>query len=179
MTAVPTLPTPDALTALADQHGAGVLRYLRSLVGDGDTARDLLQETFLRLHGRAEGAGAPLVYTVARSCAIDHLRRRRVRRRAEVVDPAAREAAAARHPAPVGRQPDREHENRRLRADLLAALALLPEDQRSVFHLSEIEGLPYAEIAAILAVSPGTIASRKHHAVRKLRDELRRRGHGA
>jgi len=179
MTAVPTLPTPDALTALAERHGPGVLRYLRSLVGDGEAARDLLQETFVRLHGRADGAGAPLVYRVARTCAIDHLRRRRVRNRSEVRDPAVREAATARQPAPAGRRPDREFENRRLRADLLAALAALPEDQRSVFHLSEIEGLPYAEIAAVLGVSPGTIASRKHHAVRRLRDELRRRGHGA
>lgn len=81
--------------------------------------------------------------------------------------------------APELRRPDRALENRQLRDDLLAALSTLPEDQRSVFHLSEIEGLSYAEIAAILAVSPGTIASRKHHAVRRLREFLRRRGHGA
>ncbi|MFO7653190.1 MAG: RNA polymerase sigma factor [Candidatus Krumholzibacteriia bacterium] len=177
MIAAPSPPPPAtlaALAALAETHAAGVLRYLRSLVGDGETARDLLQETFLRLHGRADGAGAALVYTVARSCAIDHLRRRKVRALREVPD----ETASATAVAAAGR-PDRDLETRELRADLLAALAILPEDQRSVFHLSEIEGLSYAEIATIVGVSPGTIASRKHHAVRKLRDELRRRGHGA
>ena len=66
-----------------------------------------------------------------------------------------------------------------LRQDLLLTLSHLPEDQRTVFHLSEIEGLTYAEIATVLDVSPGTIASRKHHAVSKLRTALRRRGHGA
>lgn len=169
-------PAASDLSALVAQHAAGVLRYLRSLVGDPDVAQDLLQETFLRLHARANGAGAALVFTVARSCAIDHVRRRQVRARREVpADAAADETSTAR----AGQRPDRDLENSQLRDDLLAALATLPEDQRSVFHLSEIEGLTYAEIAAIVGVSPGTIASRKHHAVRKLRDELRRRGHGA
>ncbi len=63
--------------------------------------------------------------------------------------------------------------------DLLEALAGLPEDQRTVFHLSEIEGLSYEEISTVLEVRPGTIASRKHHAVLKLRNTLRRCGHGA
>jgi len=163
------------LTALVENHGAGVFRYLRSLVGDADLARDLAQDTFLKLHAHADKAGAALFFTVARSCALDHLRRQRVRRGRET---AAGEPLLAAAPAPASDRPDRNLENRELRDDLLAALATLPEDQRSVFHLSEIEGLSYAEIAGILAVSPGTIASRKHHAVRKLREELRRRGHG-
>jgi RNA polymerase sigma factor (sigma-70 family) len=167
---------PARLAALVESHGAGVVRYLRSLVGDGDLARDLAQDTFLKLHAHADGAGAALVFTVARSCALDHLRRQKVRRGHEVTDA---ESLAAAAPAPERYRPDRDLENRQLRDDLLAALATLPEDQRSVFHLSEIEGLAYAEIAAILEVSPGTIASRKHHAVRRLREYLRRRGHGA
>jgi len=166
----------DQLAALADRYAAGVYRYLRSLVGDPETARDLVHDTFLKLRGHVRDAGAALVFTVARSCALDHLRRRRVRNAHETT---ASESLLATTRAPAGDEPDRALANRELCEDLLAALALLSEDQRSVFHLSEIEGLTYAEIAAILAVSPGTIASRKHHAVRRLRDELRRRGHGA
>ena len=169
-------PKPDSLTALQRTHAAGVQRYLRVLVGDEDLARDLAQDTFVRLLPHADEAGTALVFTVARSCALDHLRRRRTRARHEsAFDQSRLEAvpAAARH------QPDRDLENDQLRDDLLTALAALPEDQRSAFHLSEIEGLSYAEIADILDVSPGTIASRKHHAVRKLREHLRRRGHGA
>ncbi len=171
-----TQPPDGNLTTLVEQHGAGVFRYLRSLVGDPEIARDLAQDTFVRLHAHAGVATAALVFTAARSCALDHLRRRRVRRgRETTADDESVETAAG----PERQRPDRDFENRALRDDLTAALAALPEDQRSVFHLSEIEELSYAEIAAILAVSPGTIASRKHHAVRKLRDYLRRRGHGA
>ena len=166
----------DPLAELAQRHAAGVFRYLRSMVGDAEAARDLVQDTFLRLRGQADGAGPGLVFTAARTCALDHLRRRKTRR---AVETALDDRIVEIVPSRRADWPDRDAENAELRADLLDALAALPEDQRSVFHLSEIEGLRYDEIAAVLGVSPGTIASRKHHAVRKLRDLLRRRGHGA
>ena len=166
----------DSWTRLVDRHGAGVLRYLRSMVGDEDAARDLVQETFLKLRGRADEPGPGLVYTAARSCAIDHLRRQGARRMHEV---ACEPAVAASWPARQSDNPDTALEEKMLRGALLEALAALTEDQRTVFHLSEIEGLPYARIAEVLGVPPGTIASRKHHAVLKLRDHLRRLGHDA
>ena len=166
----------EALAQLASQHADGVFRYLRSLVQHEDTARDLLQDTFLRLEPHAETAGPGLVFATARSCALDRMRRRNVRRRHHADLDAHTLAVVS---APSSSRPDRTVEADEFRRDLLEALAALPEQQRSVFHLSEIEGLPYAEIARILGVSPGTIASRKHHALRKLREYLGRRGHGA
>jgi RNA polymerase sigma-70 factor (ECF subfamily) len=166
---------PDSLAALAQRHAAGVFRYLRALLGDGNAARDLTQDTFLRLRASADEAGPGLVFAAARSCALDHLRRRKVRERVEGEWDDRVEATAASKPA---ERPDRVLEDAESRADFLRALGQLPEIQRSVFHLSEIEGLSYAEIARVLQLSPGTIASRKHHAVRKLRELLRRRGHG-
>ena len=163
------------LARLVADHGSGVFRYLRSLVGDEETARDLVQDSFLKLEPRAAEAGRALVYTVARNIAIDHLRRQHTRNRHTS---RADFQIVAEQVGSERERPDRVLENTTLRRDLLAALAQLPEDQRSVFHLSEIEGLAYADIASILAVSPGTIASRKHHAVRKLRTLLRSHGHG-
>lgn len=163
------------MTALVAAHAAGVQRYLRVLTGDAELARELAQETFLKLNAHAEAAGSALIFTIARSCALDHWRRQRVRAGHE--RPAtARDVADA--PSATGARPDRAFETRQLGDDLRAALAALPEDQRSAFHLSEIEGLTYAEIASILGISAGTIASRKHHAVRKLREYLERLGHG-
>lgn len=166
---------PNRLTDLALAHAAGVHRYLRVLTGDADLARDLAQETFLKLDKHAADAGSALVFTVARSCALDHLRRQQVRNRHVRPVTARDEETTA---AAAASRPDRALENQQLELDLRAALVALPEVQRSVFHLSEIEGLTYAEIAAILGVSSGTIASRKHHAVRKLREHLERLGHG-
>ena len=64
--------------------------------------------------------------------------------------------------------------------DLLAldeALQELPEDQRSVFLLSEGEGMKYEQIAEVMDIPAGTVASRKHHAARALREDLERLGH--
>jgi len=174
MLLAPLETSSDSLARLATRHSAGVFRYLRSLVRDGEVARDLVQETFLRLRENADQAGPGLVFTVARSCALDYLRRRKTHERVEVQleDRTVPEAAAR-----SSQRPDHQLQDAEFRRDLLHALSLLSEEQRSVFHLSEIEGLSYGGIARILNVSPGTIASRKHHAVRKLREQLRRRGH--
>ena len=166
----------QGLESLIQEHSASVFRYLRSMTGDEDAAHDVLQDTFLKLGPYGDEAGRALVFTAARSCALDYLRRRQTRNRRETPVEAERLIQF-----PGRRQDSPEHHlhNKRLRQDLLEALAGLPEDQRTVFHLSEIEGLSYEEISTVLEVRPGTIASRKHHAVLKLRNTLRRCGHGA
>ncbi len=166
----------DPWERLARQYSPGVFRFLRSMVGDEDTARDLVQDTFLKLRPHADKAGKALVFTIARSCALDYFRRSRTRQNHEITSPAD---FLNQHPAKSQDWPDSHMKIQSLRQDLVQSLGQLPEDQRTVFHLSEIEGLSYAEIATVLDVSPGTIASRKHHAVSKLRTTLRRRGHGA
>ena len=52
----------------------------------------------------------------------------------------------------------------------------VPEKLRAVFLLSEGEGLSYAEIGQALGCSPGTVASRKHHAVKQLRRLMEEQG---
>lgn len=46
----------------------------------------------------------------------------------------------------------------------------LPPEQRACMHLSFVEGLSLAEIAQVMAIPTNTVASRIHHAKRKLRD---------
>jgi len=158
-------------------HLAGrVFRYLRSLVGDAEEARDLVQEVWLRLGARPD-AGEALVFTAARQCGISHLRRRATRRRVLAEDAGDEVAAAV--AAPARERPDARLEETDRREALRRALGVLSEEQRSVFHLTEVEGLRYAEVAEVLGVPAGTVASRKHLAVVRLREEMRRRGHDA
>ena len=67
-------------------------------------------------------------------------------------------------------------EGERRRA-LRRALAGLEGEARAVLLLSEIEDLSYAEIGHILGCPPGTVGSRKHHTIRRLRRELEGTGH--
>lgn len=164
-----------ALAALYDRHGAAVFRFLSAQTRDSERARDLCQETFLRLDrtlGRGDLPGEALVFRIARNLLVSDWRR--ARRAARWRDPAPEAAEAAAGPGPT---PAQALEQGELRRALAAALAALPEAQRSVILLSEVEGLPYQAVAAILDIPPGTVASRKHEAIARLRESLRRFGH--
>ena len=65
-------------------------------------------------------------------------------------------------PEPVDDDPSPEDSalSAELRAGLEAALALLPEDQRTAIVLCDVDGLDYAEIAAVMKTSLGTVKSR-------------------
>ncbi|MBU0742884.1 sigma-70 family RNA polymerase sigma factor [bacterium] len=173
--------TEDAFARLVDRDLDRVWRFLRALLHDADLARDIAHETFLRLRGAmAEGRAridrdglphAAYVFAAARNAAMSHLRQTRTQRRRIVpLDMGGRDV-------PDAPPPDRELDRAELRSALDAALATLDETHRSVFLLSEIEGLRYEEIAEVLDIPPGTVASRKHHAAQRLRRELERTGH--
>jgi len=68
------------LAALYDRHGAGAFRFLGAQTGDAARARDLCQETFLRLAGpleRGEVPGEALVCRLARNLLVRDWRRGR------------------------------------------------------------------------------------------------------
>ena len=68
--------------------------------------------------------------------------------------------------------PGRGVERAELSAALSAAIATLPQGQREVLMLREIDGLSYAEIAEALGISKGTVMSRLHYARRKVQQLL-------
>ncbi|MBD3337030.1 MAG: sigma-70 family RNA polymerase sigma factor [Candidatus Eisenbacteria bacterium] len=165
---------------LVERFADRIYRFLLSLTGDEDMARDLTQETFLKLH-RSRGpddpaAAAAYVFAAARNTALSRLRRRLVEGRHLAQVPS--EDLERLHPAPSHEGPERKLEARELSRALRQALEELPEILRAAFLLSEIEELSYAEIGRILDCPPGTVASRKHLAVQRLRRSLRRFGHG-
>ena len=56
--------------------------------------------------------------------------------------------------------------------ELEAALSELPVEQREIFELTELEGLPVKEIAKTTGVPVNTLLSRKHYAIKHLRKRL-------
>lgn len=167
------------LPLLIEQFTDRVHRFLLSMIGDGEMARDLTQETFLKLQSADPRlpdrfSAAAYVLAAARNTALSHLRRRTLERRhVSLHPPEELEAIAGRAGSA---DPSRDRERSELRTALLRALADLPEEQRAAFLLSEVERLSYEEIAGVMACSSGTVASRKHAAVEKLRRDLRRNG---
>ncbi len=165
--------TPDQIfVQLVNTYLDRVFRYLVNLTRDQEVSRDLCHETFLNLRKQVDqgtNVGEAYVFTTARNTALS-------RWRSDKREESRREAWGQNHVPPAG-STSAAAENNELQRALHDALSLLSEGQRSVFLLSEVEGLKYEQIATVLGISAGTVASRKFKAVRILRDELRRLGH--
>jgi RNA polymerase sigma-70 factor (ECF subfamily) len=163
-----------AFVELVDRYLDRVYRFLRNLTRSEDAAREAAHEAFIRLRGRLETGERPgeaYVFATARNTALSHWRaaRNEVRKRET--------AAGIWCGATSGSVPGGSLEQSELRSGLQAALETLPEDQRSVFLLSSVEGLKYAQIAEIMDIPAGTVGSRKNAAIAALRKELERTGH--
>lgn len=151
-------------------HGA-VIR----LVGP-DHVEDVVMDTFLKAwQGLPRYSGfsslSTWLFRIARNCALDHIRREKVRRTDSLDDEAYRSG---------GRQVEDTHmENP---AELLIrseavqsvreAVALLPVSHRDVIELRYVDELSYAEISSVLGISIGTVMSRLFHGHAKLRKLL-------
>jgi RNA polymerase sigma-70 factor (ECF subfamily) len=149
-----------------------LLGVLRSGMGDEETARDLVQQTFLQLHRarrdyRPDHPLRPWLLTIAYNLKRDHWRRRG--RRPEVPLNGAPEQINGRTPSQAL---ERERRARRLRA----ALAELAEDQRQVIELHWYGGVGFAEIAETLGASLSAVKVRAHRGYKKLRGLLEDNG---
>jgi RNA polymerase sigma-70 factor, ECF subfamily len=135
-----------------------------------DVADDVTQEAFLRAWrslerfelGRPFG---PWVCRIAANLAVNHVRSPRAR---EEGLPEAHAETRSREPGPLGALLDAEGAR-----VLEAALAELPQEQRAVLVLRAVEELSYAEIAASLGISAGTVMSRLYRARERLAIALR------
>jgi RNA polymerase sigma-70 factor (ECF subfamily) len=155
------------LRALVEAHYDFIWRSMKRLSVPPADLADCVQQVFLvasrKLSTIAEGSERSFLIGTALRVASD-ARRARERRREVPEDEAA-------SPCCPGPQPDEIADQRRLRALLDEVLAAMPEDLRVVFILFELEEMPTQEIAALLDLPSGTVASR----LRRAREEFDRR----
>jgi len=157
--------------------GQIVRRYHRLVVsvawrlsGDPELANDVAQETFLAAwlglpSFRPEGDASLRAWLcrIAHNRAVDALRSRRPQ---VSFDRLTLVSESDRGGLPV--VDSVEVQRAETRPAVQAAVLALPDDLRAVIVLREFEGLSYAEIAAALAIPPGTVMSRLHTARRRL-----------
>jgi RNA polymerase sigma-70 factor (ECF subfamily) len=162
--AAPAVPAQDArarIAALVSQHYDFIWRSLRRLGVAEANVDDAAQKVFLvalrRLDTIAVGSEQPFLFGTAMRIAADA--RRTAARAREMADDAA--VAAEVDPAPT---PEELADNKRAREKLDEVLDTMPIELRTVFVLFELEEMTMAEIAALVAVPPGTVASRLRRA---------------
>jgi RNA polymerase sigma-70 factor (ECF subfamily) len=81
-----------------------------------------------------------------------------------------------RHEATTDRSMDEAMSAHEDHVRVRAAVEALPEDLRRVIMLCNYSDLNYKQVAHVLSIPPGTVGSKRHRAVRLLREHLRREG---
>ncbi len=147
---------------------------LRYAGGDRSQAEDLVQETMLKAfrawHSYQPGTSARAwLVAILRNTFLNSLRRQR--RETPAAD-LSRDALDSLHARMAEADPEGEFFDRIVDDRVLEALDRLPTDFREVVQLSDVEGLPYAEIAQALAIPVGTVKSRLFRARRQLQSDL-------
>ncbi|WP_437293385.1 RNA polymerase sigma factor [Sorangium sp. So ce426] len=159
-------PSAERYRALVDAHFDFIWRSLRGLGVPAGSADDAAQHVFLiayqKLAEIAPDRERSFLFGTALGVAANA--RRAGARRRELCDDGAMAAAADDAP-----NPEQLIEMKQARALLDDVLDAMEEDLRVVFVLFELEGVPTEEIAAMLGLAKGTVASR----LRRAREDFR------
>jgi RNA polymerase sigma-70 factor, ECF subfamily len=176
-------PSTDAALIIAFRNGDDRAfeqlfdRYARRLAGmcwrcvhDRALVDDIVQETFARLARNAgvmprTGNVSAWIHRVALNLCLDEVRRRSVRKLDVALDavdglPTVERIADSAH----WTQPELAFDRARTRAMVRQAIARLPERQRRVLVLRELDGMGYQQIAEHLGVGTGVVHGLLHRA---------------
>ncbi|MBI5689220.1 MAG: sigma-70 family RNA polymerase sigma factor [Verrucomicrobia bacterium] len=158
----------DFHARLFTAHHDQLTRYATQLLGDPERARDVVQDTFVKLMAQSptaiDGHAVEWLFTVCRHRALDVLRKEsRMTRFAE----GQVENVTANEPRPGGALEAAE-----TRATVLSLINRLPPNQQEVVRLKFQHGFSYKEIARITTLSVGNVGFLIHTAVARLRAEF-------
>lgn len=146
-----------------------LVSYARHLVGDVERARDIVQDTFLKLcqqdREQLDGHLAEWLFTVCRNGALD-VRRKEQRMTTMTLD-------AVMDSASLAPQPDDAAEQRDSTDKILSLLSELSANQQEVLRLKFQHGLSYREISSVTGLTETNVGFLIHVGIKKLRELLK------
>lgn len=177
-----------AFEALVDRHEEKIYRVAMRFVRNETDAREILQETFLSawrnldsFQGKAQFAS--WLYRVAVNASLMLLRSQKRHPQVAVDDVADETLDQAARTAGPGlglggddwsKRPDEQLQSAELRQAIQTAVDGLPESQRSVFLLRDVDGMSTEETGEFLGVTVPTVKTRLHRARLALRGAISR-----
>ena len=169
-----------AFEELVRRYSERAFRAAYRVLHSPEAAEDVLQEAFLKAyHGlrrfECRSGFYTWLYRIVVNLALDRRRRDRAGSTTEWEDRVVAEVDA-RATLPEGSDPERVSRRREVRELVARGIETLPDAQRTVLLLREVDGRSYEEIAEAMRISKGTVMSRLHYARRKMLAFLKQHG---
>lgn len=157
-----------ALAQLYDRHALTVERIARQLIRDEQKVQDVVQEVFARIWTKGAQQYTAInfhswLYVLVRRIALDSLRREQRRPQTFVADVELLAHSAGEHAQEAG------WDGVSLKLDLLHALGHLSEEQQLILKMTYFSGFTLKEIASLLDMPLGTVKTRLHQGLLRLR----------
>ena len=167
-----------AFRALVERHESRVASTVIGMLGPGDEAEDVGQETFIRFYRsldrfRGDSSIATYLTRIAINLSLTALKKRK-RLRSRFVS----RDGAARTDAEDAWDPREDIERQDARRRVRAAVDRLSADHRAVVVLRMIEGYSTRETAEILEIPVGTVMSRLARAMERLERDMKESSDG-
>lgn len=171
----------DAFAALVSAYEGKIYNLALRYLGNREDAMDASQEVFLRvfrfLPGFQEESGfSTWIYRIGVNVCKDMLAKRTRRNELPLEIPDDEEDYRTAEVADSRYDPEVIAQQADLRKALADAIGDLPQQQREMIVLRDIQGLSYEEIAKVLALESGTVKSRLSRARENLRKKLLQSG---
>ena len=176
-----------------NQHNVGKLiaeyqpqlkSFVRNRVAQKEDAEDILQDVFYQLVKTVNIALNPIenvsawLYRVALNTIINHGTKKReeelpVYQNGDGDNEILKDFSEVLFNNETSPSPEMEYLRSLVWTELENALAELPPEQREIYELTEMDGIPVKEIAKTTGISVNTLLSRKHYAILHLRKRMR------
>jgi RNA polymerase sigma factor (sigma-70 family) len=165
------------ITQVITDYSKRLMGFIRKRVNNEADAEDILQDVFYQFIGNTQPIEqmTAWMFTVARNKIIDRQRKKRPEALEDLFGEEEGEEGGLNWTEflfDASDNPEKDYLRTLFWEELNNALNELPEEQRQVFILNELEGVPFKEIAERTGETVNTLLSRKRYAVLHLRDRL-------
>ncbi|OQP50784.1 RNA polymerase subunit sigma-24 [Niastella yeongjuensis] len=165
------------ITQVITDYSKRLMGFIRKRVNNEADAEDILQDVFYQFVGNTQPIEqmTAWLFTVARNKIIDRQRKKKPEALEDLFGEEESEEGGLNWTEflfDASDNPEKDYLRTLFWEELNTALSELPEEQRQVFILNELEGVPFKEIAERTGETVNTLLSRKRYAVLHLRNRL-------
>lgn len=164
----------DSFNQLVERYQNRAYGLCFRMLGDSDAAADVAQDTFISAYRHLpslRGEFRPWLMRIVANACRDVLRSNKRHPSVSLdTNPRDEDESPALQIADANPNPEEHLMRAELHRTISVALLQIPQDQRTVVILSDIEGMSYDEIAEVTGANIGTVKSRLNRARARLRE---------